>query len=445
MIDIKLKDIAAFCCGELTGDGETVVSSVSKDSRVHSDNSLYIAIKGERFDGNDFIKSALDSGAVAALGEVSGHFDKPYIKVKDSRQALLDIAKGYRALFDIPSVAITGSVGKTTTKEMIASVLSQKFNCLKTEGNFNNEIGMPFTVLGLDDSYDIAVFEMGMSGFGEISRMTRVSQPDMAVISNIGMSHIGNLGSQENILKAKLEITEGLKQGGVLAVNGDDKLLGKLENCVKFGLGENCDIRGFNTKVSDTGCEFDAEIEGKTYHFTVNIPGEHNVYNALAAISVGVRFGVEPEKIIEGIKVAGSVGNRMKISVTGGIKVISDCYNASPDSMRAAIGVLKRETGRKVAVLADMLEMGEFAKDAHTEVGKLAEGLDAVIAIGNMARYIASSAKDFCDTYFFEDNDSANSFLKDYLTPGDVVLVKGSNGMKLSQICDFIEVNFKNV
>ena len=443
MTEVRLKDIAAWCGGTLSGNGDVSISHVTRDSREICDNSVYIALRGERFDGNDFLADAFDKGAAAAVGEVLFETEKPYIRVKDTRQALLDIAEGYRSLFKIPSVAVTGSVGKTTTKEMISSVLEQKYKCLKSEGNFNNEIGMPLTALRLDSNHEIAVFEMGMNHFGEISRMTKVAKPDMAVISNIGMSHIGNLGSQENILKAKLEITEGLKENGVLAVNGDDKLLGRLENCIKFGFGENCEIKAWNMREDNDGCNFDTEINGKVYSVRVNIPGRHNVYNALAAIAVGENFGVEPEFIIRGIEKAGSVGNRMKISETGGIKLISDCYNASPDSMCAALEVLKREDGRKIAVLADMLEMGKFSQDAHREVGKQTKGVSFVIAIGKAAKFIAETAEEFCGVYHFENNEAAKGFLADFLRPGDSVLVKGSNGMKLSEICDFIEVNFK--
>ena len=442
MKSIKVKDIAAWCEGVLSGDGEAVVSAVTKDSRDVPENSMYIALKGDRFDGNGFIGQVYEKGAVLCVGEIDFKTDKPYIRVKDTRRALLDIAAGYRQLFDIPSVAITGSVGKTTTKEMIASVLSEKYNCLKTEGNFNNEIGMPLTVLKLSDEHGIAVFEMGMSAFGEISNMTRVSRPDMAVISNIGMSHIGNLGSQEGILKAKLEVTEGFGPGSVLAVNGDDKFLCGVDNCIKFGLGEGCDVRGFNLSEDNEGCSFDTELNDRVYNVRVNIPGRHNVHNALSAIAVGLRFGVEPEKIISGIAKAGSVGNRMKITDIGGIKLISDCYNASPDSMRAALGVLKREKPRRIAVLADMLEMGEYSENAHRDVGRHCEGVETVVTVGGAARFIACEAKQFCDTYSFDGNESAKDFLKEFLKPGDCVLVKGSNGMRLSEICEFIEVNF---
>ncbi len=444
MISLKLKEIAAFCGGELFGDGETPVLSVTKDSRETPEGSLYIALRGERFDGNDFIKNAYEGGAAAALGEAECAFSKPYVKVKDGKRALLDIAKGYRKKFDIPSVAVTGSVGKTTTKEMIASVLSEKFNTLKTEGNFNNEIGMPLTALRLDNCHEIAVFEMGMSHFGEIENMTAVANPDMAVISNIGMSHIGNLGSRENILKAKLEIVKGLKPNGVLAVNGDDELLSKIGiPCVKYGLGENCGVRGFNVTEDNGGCTFETEMCGKVYKIRVNIPGRHNVYNALAAIAVGLNFGVEPEKIVAGIGKAESVGSRMNIKNIGGIKLISDCYNASPDSMRASLSVLKAEPGRRIAVLADMLEMGDFANDAHIEIGKEAAFADAVVTVGSLGRLIAKGAVGAKTVKSFDTNAEACGFLKTFLRPGDTVLVKGSNSMKLSEISEFIEVNFK--
>ena len=444
MISLKLKEIAEFCGGEIFGDGETLVSSVTKDSRETPEGSLYIALRGERFDGNDFIKNAYDGGAAAALGEAEYALLKPYVRVKSGKRALLDIAEGYRKKFDIPSVAITGSVGKTTTKEMISSVLSEKFNTLKTEGNFNNEIGMPLTALQLEKYHEIAVFEMGMSHFGEIENMTAVANPDMAVISNIGMSHIGNLGSRENILKAKLEIIKGLKPNGVLAVNGDDELLSKLAiPCVKYGLGSHCDVRGFNITEDKDGCEFETEMCGKVYKVRVNIPGRHNVYNALAAVAVGLHFGVEPEKIVSGIGKAKSVGSRMNIKNIGGIKLISDCYNASPDSMRASFSVLRAEKGRKIAVLADMLEMGDFAEKAHIEIGREASFADAVLTVGNLGKLIAEGAGNAKTVKSFDTNAEACEYLKNFLRPGDTVLVKGSNSMKLFEISEFIEVNFK--
>lgn len=444
MISLKLKDIAAFCGGKLYGDGETVIKSVTKDSREIPEHSLYIALKGERFDGNSFTEKAFEGGAFAALGEAEYTFSKPYIKVKCGKRALLDIAEKYRKMFDIPAVAVTGSVGKTTTKEIIASVLSEKFNTLKTEGNLNNEIGMPLTALRLENCHEIAVFEMGMSGFGEISNMTAVAVPDMAVISNIGMSHIGKLGSQENILKAKLEILRGLKPGGILAVNGDDKLLSGLTvPCIRYGLGENNDIRGTVLSEDEGGCTFETEMCGKAYKIRVNIPGRHNVYNALAAVAAGLRFGVEPEKIVSGIGKARSVGSRMNIKNIGGIKLISDCYNASPDSMHASLSVLKAEPGRKIAVLADMLEMGEFSENAHISVGREAAFADAVVTVGELGRLIAKGAENAKLVKSFDTNAAACGFLKDFLMPGDAVLVKGSNGMGLSEISEFIEVNFK--
>lgn len=446
MVQLKLKDIAGFCGGELTGNGETIITSVTNDSRKVQDNSLYIALKGERFDGNDFIEAALLGGASAAAGEAESAFEKPYIKIRDGKRALMDIAKGYRAKFDIPSVAVTGSVGKTTTKEIISSVLSEKFCTLKTEGNFNNEIGMPLMALKLEDTHQIAVFEMGMSGFGEISNMTRIAKPDMAIISNIGMSHIGKLGSRENILKAKLEIAEGLKPNGVLAVNGDDEYLSGIKiPCIKYGLGESCDIRAFNVSSDSAGCSFETEMHGKMYKIRVNIPGSHNVYNALAAVAAGIHFGVAPDDIVRGIAEASSVGNRMKKEKCGGINLISDCYNASPDSMRAAFEVLRGVSGRKIAVLADMLEMGSFSEKAHLETGKELSFADVVVAFGDFGKFIAEGARSsgVKDVFYFEKKCDICMFLKNFLKDGDNVLVKGSNGMKLSEICEFIEVNFK--
>jgi UDP-N-acetylmuramoyl-tripeptide--D-alanyl-D-alanine ligase len=324
---------------------------------------------------------------------------------------------------------------------------------LKTQGNFNNEIGLPLTIFNLDSMHEAAVIEMGMSGFGEISRLTAVAKPDIAVITNIGLSHIEKLGSRNNILKAKLEILEGLSKDGLVVLNGDDDLLssqvGKLAyRTVSYGINGKNDYQAADVEnLGENGTRFNIELENNVYRVYVPVPGIHNVYNALAAIAVGIELGVPMDRVVDGIKEFSPGKMRLNIINSNGIKIINDTYNASPNSMEAAINVLLdiKDSGRSIAVLGDMLEMGEWAPDAHAGVGKYAieKGIDYIITVGKNAAFIAKGAleagakKDAVIT--FEKNISASDFLKRFLKNGDVVLVKGSRGMKMEQIVDALQ------
>lgn len=422
------------------GTEEAEVIEICTDSRKVTPGSLFVALKGERFDGHAFLQQALDMGAAAVMGETA--FDgKPYLRVKSTSQALLDLAAGYRRQFSIPVVAITGSVGKTTTKEMVAEVLSQKYCCLKTEGNFNNEIGVPLTLFRLEDRHEIAVLEMGMNHFGELSRLTRAAAPDAVIINNIGMSHIENLGSQEGILKAKLEILEGLQPGGTALFNGDDEYLSRANpacNVVRYGCGEGCQLRAEKIEAENQLFSFVCkELPGRV---TIPMLGRHNIYNALAAIAAGLLFQVPEEKIIRGIEQTQSVGMRMKTEQHGGITVILDCYNANPDSMRAGISVLKEtKGGRKIALLGDMLELGEYSARAHFDVGVFASGLDSVLTVGSVSEQICRGAEGVSVKKHFTTNEEACNFLESYLHKGDILLIKGSRGMKMEEIWDWIK------
>ena len=461
MQDTTVGNLVKWCGGELvSGEPNTVVTALCTDSRKIEPGSVFVALRGENFDGHQFLQTAAESGAHALVGETGpeGPCGAAFIRVGDTRTALLRIAAGYREQFSIPLVGVTGSVGKTTTKEMIASVLSQKYNCLKTEGNFNTEIGLPLTLLRLDDTHGAGVVEMGMSGFGEISRLTRAAQPQIAVISNIGMSHIGQLGSQENILKAKLEILEGLQPGGLLVLNMDDKLLqgvkSDFETCW-YGIAEDgltaLYMTGnawgvFASEVhTDAGsCSFQLHLpDGKGYPVTLPLAGRHNVYNALAAAGCGWRLGVPGEDIVAGLSQAQNVGLRMQAEQVGEMTLLVDCYNASPDSMRAALLVLKgTPAARRIAVLGDMLEMGRFSRDAHAAVGQFAaeNGADVLICIGEHAGDLADGARlaGVSEAYSFSKKEEAKGFLNGYMKPGDCLLVKGSRGMRMEEICAYI-------
>lgn len=457
---LTCKEILQATGGKLvSGYPEQEILDISTDSRTIKAGSLFIPIKGERFDGHDFIKNALEKGAAGTLTnkdlcEVEygkdEYKDRIMIKVDDTLKALRDIAAYYRKKFSIPFIGITGSVGKTSTKDMIASVLSQEYNVLKTQGNYNNEIGVPLTIFNLDDHHQVGVIEMGMSNFGEISRLTSIVLPKVAVITNIGISHIEKLGSRQNILKAKMEIFEGLSRDGLIVLNGDDNLLYGLKGflnyrTVYYGMDEGLDYQAYNIQnAGEGGIYFDINVKNSEYKVHVPLPGVHNVYNALAAIAVGLEMGIEMENIIKGISEFVPEKMRLNIIKVGSIKVINDAYNANPQSMEAALRVLKDigNAQRRIAVLGDILELGDWAKKAHLEIGKLAFTLeiDYIITVGNNAAYIAEGAIlagiSPKRVRHFPDNRSAIEFLETFVKKGDAILIKGSRGMKMEEIAE---------
>ncbi len=440
-----LKNLIEWSGAKSFGADETaLITDVCTDSRKITPGCLFVALKGERFDGHSFLQQAFESGAAAVMGEIPFE-GGPYLQVKDTSQALLDLAAGYRSQFPIPIVAITGSVGKTTTKEMVAGVLSQKYCCLKTEGNFNNEIGVPLTLFRLEDCHEIAVLEMGMNHFGELSRLTKAARPNGVIINNIGMSHIENLGSREGILKAKLEILEGLQKDGVALLNGDDDYLNQASpevKVIRYGSGENCDLRAEEIQGEQQLFSFTCkELPGRV---TIPVPGRHNISNAMAAVGAGLLFGVPAELIKKGIEESQSVGMRMRTEKKDGITVILDCYNANPDSMRAGISVLKESEGnRKIALLGDMLELGDYSEQAHFEIGQFASGLDGVFTVGKASEQIYRGAQ-VPKKQHFETNEELCRFLSSYLSEGDTVLIKGSRGMKMEEIWNRMNEGWKN-
>lgn len=424
---------------------EAEISCVSTDTRDLPKGCLFLALRGEKFDGHNFVKQAIEAGAVAAVTEEQIE-DCPCLVVSSTGQALLDIGNFYRKKFNPVLVGVTGSVGKTTTKEMIATVLEAQFHTLKTQGNFNNEIGMPKTLMGLDSTYEAAVIEMGMSHFGEIHRMTLAAEPCIGVITNIGFSHVENLGSQEGILKAKTELLDGMAEDAPLIVNGDDSHLAPLKETLNrpvytYGIySDTVDVRGVNLKSTATSTEFDILTkDGKQYPVTLPCVGEHNVMNALAAFQVGTLAGIAPEKICSALAQYKTVGFRQNFSKRKGATVIADCYNASPDSMRAAFRVLGEveTTGRRIAVLGDMLELGAMSETLHTMVGTMAKEskADAVFCLGNEAAHIAKVVAETDKTVSHTtDREKLVQELQNYVKPGDTVLFKGSRGMHLEDI-----------
>ncbi len=418
-----------------------LITAVCTDSRAITPGCLFLPWVGERFDGHDFIDSALDAGAAgcfcARLPETLRP-DKCYIQVQDTRLALGDLASAYREKFPIPFIQVTGSVGKTTTKEMLSAVLGAKLRVLKTPENFNNDIGTPLTLLGLGPEHQAAVIETGMNHFGEIEYLGRMVRPDIAVISNIGDAHIEFLGSREGILQAKCEIFDHLREGGLAVLNGDDPLLNTVEppfRTVRCGHSEHCGAR--ITDLLDRGVEgitCTVVTEQDAYPLAIPAPGEHMAYSAAIAVAVGEELGLSREEIVRGAAAYTPSGSRMRVvRLPQGRILLDDCYNANPQSVTAALEVLaKTACERRVAVLGDMGELGELTGQAHYNVGALAAmlGIDFVAAIGEKAARIADGASDNGgEVYHFATKEEALAELHQQLQSGTAMLVKASHAM----------------
>ena len=443
MQKIKFSEIAEAVGGTLHGkDGEII--SVSTDTRTIEKGSLFVCIKGENFNAHLFASQAAEKGAVCIMAEEKVECECSVIYVSSTRQAQLDLARFYREKFSIPVVGITGSVGKTTTKEMISCVMEAKYKTLKTEGNFNNDIGVPRMIFRLDESYGAAVLEMGMSALREISVLTKAVRPTCSVISNIGVSHIENLGSRENILKAKLEILEGMEEGSTLFVNGDDDMLSTVEdssfNIVRYGIdGENLDYTAINILQDNEKTEFEIQYDGKCRKIVLPTIGIHNVYNALAAFAVGIYHGISAEECASALEKYVPSGMRQKIVRKNGIIFIEDCYNASPDSQKASMNALMLIDGKRhIAVIGDMLELGSYSEKAHREVGEYAaeKNVDILFTYGKEAEFSADSARKagLENVLVFSDKALLAERLLEILEEGDVVSFKASRGMRLEEV-----------
>ena len=449
MESIKLTQLAEVL---RTGcSAECGINAIVTDTSEVKPGALFVAIKGERFDGHDFAEKAVEAGASAILAERPLLLPVPVLVVSSTRQALIELAGWYRGLFHTFVAGVTGSVGKTSTKDMICAVLERKGKTLKTMGNLNNGIGLPKTLFRLDSSYKNAVIEMGMSHRGEISALTRAARPNVGVITNIGVSHIENLGSRENILKAKLEITEGMSPSAPLVLNADDKLLSEVYNQVErdiiyYGIeSQTADVQGDSIEEKDGRTCFRIRFYGRTVSAMIPVVGVHNVYNALAAFSVGLAAGMAPEDIVEGLANYTPTAMRQDIiRLENGTIVVADCYNASPDSMKASLAVLGKmaEAKRRVAVLGEMLELGDYAPKMHRRVGGYAaeNRLDALFCIGEHAKEMEEGAlkTGYLYTRCFSDKEALADYLKLWLKPGDAVLYKGSRGMKLEEVVETV-------
>ncbi|MFR7874727.1 MAG: UDP-N-acetylmuramoyl-tripeptide--D-alanyl-D-alanine ligase [Christensenellales bacterium] len=451
--NLTLKEIIDVTNGNLVyGNENEECISFERDTRAIKDGDIFIGFKGETVDGGIRYKEALENGAKGCIinkcaNENLEKIENKFIlEVEDTILATQQIAKLKRKKYNIPVVAITGSVGKTSTKDIIASVVSEKYDVLKTQGNMNNHIGLPMTILGLRN-HTAMVVEMGMNHFGEISTLTKIAKPTIAVITNVGTAHIGNLGSRENILKAKLEILEGLSKDGTVVINNDNDLLHKwyLENknnynIVTYGIENDSMEKAQDINYLESSSKYNLKNEGV---IEVPVGGEAFVYNSLAAISVGKALGISMNKIKQGILKFELTKMRLDVQKSSkGYTIINDCYNANYDSMKSALQYLNRTPGnRKIAVLGDMLELGDFSKKLHEGVGNavVENKVDILITVGKEAKNIAKIAmKNNVETYEYTDNNSAISKLKEILEPEDAVLVKASNSMNFKEIVSAI-------
>lgn len=429
----------------LQGDSSLQLGDFSKDTRTIKEGDIYVGIKGENFDGNKFYLDALEKGAMGCILDnidediPSEYKDRFIVKVNNSLECIQNLARYKRSLYNIPVIGVTGSVGKTSTKDMIYSVLKEKYKVLKTEGNNNNHIGLPFTILRLKDE-DIMILEMGMNNLGEISFLTNIAKPTIGVITNIGTAHIGNLGSRENIMKAKLEIIEGLS--GPLIVNMDNDMIHdnieyikSLNDVITIGIDNNSDYMAYD--INDNEFKIDGE------DFISPIGNRAFIYNSITSYVIGKLCDVDIRSIWKGIKNLQLTSNRLEYrKARCGAKIIDDSYNASLDSIKSSLEILRKEKGRKIALIGDVLELGDYSKDIHKEIGKvlLDSNLDYIITIGSDTKYTDDYLinNGFNNIKHFSKENECYDYLDNLLKEGDVVLIKGSHGINLKNVVNYL-------
>lgn len=458
--ELIVRDVVEICKGKLIcGDLDMTLENFCQDTRKLQLGDVYTGIKGENHNGNDKYIDALESGAKACIlqgvdipEEIKQRYaDRSIIIVEDTIRALQELASFKREMYDIPVVAVTGSVGKTSTKDIIASVMSKKYDVLKTEGNYNSQLGAALTVLRLKE-HTAMVIELGMSSLGEISRLTAVARPTVAVITNVGTAHIGDLGSRENILKAKLEILEGLQENGKVVINNDNDLLHEwyinqngAYDIVTYSIEEKSKIMAQNAVLTEEGSTYDINIDEKTYKVHISVGGSHFVSNSLCAIAVGRIFGIAMEDILDGIAHFELTKRRMQVEkLPNQVTIINDCYNANYDSMKAGIEYLsKLENSKKVAVLGDMLALGDYSEELHREVGEVVvkSHIDILVTVGKEVEYIVDEVcrlgMNSQNIYAFDTNEDATKLLKQFIKEGNVsILIKASNGMNFQEIAN---------
>lgn len=446
MLELSLDEVVKAVDGELLkSPKEYTVKKVSTDTRKIEKDTLFVALKGAKFNGNTYVKEACVKGAnlcivdellfdLKEIGDDSG-----IIIVKDTRKALMNLAKFYREKLGLKVIGITGSVGKTSTKDLLAALLSSKYKVFKTKGNFNNDIGLPLMVLELDKSYDIAILEMGMSALGEIETLVDIARPDMAVISNIGICHIEHLKTRENILKAKMEIATFFDKNNTLVVCGNDDFLGALPSAeykiVKTGVGENFKIGAKNIALEELSSKFTVYDGEKEEEFSLDMPGEHNISNLMLGIAIAKELGVSFEEMKRGLKNIEATSMRLELIKKDGFSILNDCYNSSPVAVKSAIDVMKNIEGkRRIAVLGTMRELGHKSEEAHEEIGKYAKEneIEKVLCFGDFSENIKEGYGEGCTVY--ENKEELIKDLLNIICEGDIILVKASRSLKFEEI-----------
>ncbi len=448
MASFTLEEVCKATGAESCGEFTLRFGGVCIDTRKIKQGDLYIALCGESFDGHDFAAAAVASGAAGVVATKELSLDVPVFKVEDTVRALQDLARFHRLRFDVPVIAITGSNGKTTTKDMVAAALSQEYEVLKTQGNFNNEIGLPLTLLQMTSEHQAAVVEMGMRGKGQIRELMRVACPTMGVVTNVGETHMELLGSIEAIAAAKAELVEELPAGAAIVLNHDNEHVRAMAKLAKgkvvfYGFAGEIDVKALKSSHREGRTNITLSSSQGEWQLEIPVSGRHNVSNALAAIAVAEKLGVSRKKIAAGLAALELSAMRLHLERRGEFCIINDAYNASPMSMLAALDALQEiAAGRKIAVLGDMLELGAVSVEAHVRVGKCLAQSDvaALIALGTEAKHLAEAARSGGkDVFWTEDAAVAKRRLKEILLPGDTVLLKGSRGMRMEQFLEVFE------
>lgn len=446
MLELNLQEIVKATKGALLKEADVKeIKAVSTDTRKIEEGTMFIALKGEIFNGNNYVLDAFDKGAkIAIVDEVKCDLnelkeDVTLIKVENTGRALMDLAKFYREKLGLKVVGITGSAGKTSTKDLVAAVLSDKYKVFKTKGNFNNEIGLPLMILELDSTYDVAILEMGMRGLGQIKELAEIASPDLGIITNIGISHIEILKTRENILKAKMEIATFFDKNNTLVVCGNDDFLGSLPSAeykiVKTGVGENFKIGAKNIALEELSSKFTVYDGEKEEEFSLDMPGEHNISNLMLGIAIAKELGVSFEEMKRGLKNIEATSMRLELIKKDGFSILNDCYNSSPVAVKSAIDVMKNIEGkRRIAVLGTMRELGHKSEEAHEEIGKYAKenGIEKVLCFGDFSENIKEGYGEGCTVY--ENKEELIKDLLNIICDGDIILVKASRSLKFEEI-----------
>ena len=446
MLELNLQEIVKATKGVLLKEADVKeIKAVSTDTRKIEEGTMFIALKGENFNGNNYVLDAFNKGAkIAIVDEVKCDLnelkeDVALIKVQNTGRALMDLAKFYREKLGLKVVGITGSAGKTSTKDLVAAVLSYKYKVFKTKGNFNNEIGLPLMILELDSTYDVAILEMGMRGLGQIKELAEIASPDLGIITNIGISHIEILKTRENILKAKMEIATFFDKNNTLVVCGNDDFLGALPEAeykiVKTGVGENFKIGAKNIALEELSSKFTVYDGEKEEEFSLDMPGEHNISNLMLGIAIAKELGVSFEEMKRGLKNIEATSMRLELIKKDGFSILNDCYNSSPVAVKSAIDVMKNIEGkRRRAVLGTMRELGHKSEEAHEEIGKYAKenGIEKVLCFGDFSENIKEGYGEGCTVY--ENKEELIKDLLNIICDGDIILVKASRSLKFEEI-----------